>query len=673
LIDTPNLDVPGSVDVITESVRADQQVLLIDDLLRDIGGAVKINDPRRADSFYLRGFEVRARDYRKNGFFDPTYTPRDFANVERVEILKGPASALYGAGQPSGSVNLITKKPLDQSMTYGNVQVGSYGLQRYTIDSTGPLNEDKNVLFRINAAYEDDDSFRDFGFTERTFVSPVLTWMIDSDTSLTWEGEYNNDRRRYDSGVALINGDVRALPIGRFLGEPSSDAVHLFDYRQTLTLNHKINEDWAWSIGGYSVFYGGTSVGTIPAAYVDGLIPPLGNDVFFRTRQNIDPWQENYQSMIANVSGKFFGDFVTHNVVLGTEQGWLTSDRFRAQQSIPDPTVPTTLLAIDAMNPIYDNPNFGMPNPATPFLFDSTYRENRHGVYVQDLMDVGEHWKVMAGVRYDHVDTMFRREIALQGLLDQTAINDQSFDHGSPRVGLVYQPIPDKISYYVTYCDSFDTPGGGPRLTLIPLKPELGQTWEGGVKAQPLDGLTVSAAGFYITKENVTVDMFDAPLFTTTQVGRQRSQGVEVEAIGQLSERWSLLSNWCYVDTLLNDSDNLNFDGRPARGVPHNTLNVWSRYNVIQEEERTLGLALGMIVVGERLGDFAQTAPPSPEFFLPGYTRWDAGIYYKRGRLDSSVYFENVFDTRYYTSSLSQYQIFPGAPFTVRAQVGYRF
>ena len=98
---------------------------------------------------------------------------------------------------------------------------------------------------------------------------------------------------------------------------------------------------------------------------------------------------------------------------------------------------------------------------------------------------MGEHWKVLTGVRYDHVDTMFDREIAIQGLFDQTVDTDQSFDHGSPRVGIVYQPIPEKLSYYAMYSDSFDPPGGGPRLTLEPLKPELGQTWEGGIKAKP--------------------------------------------------------------------------------------------------------------------------------------------------------------------------------------------
>ena len=148
--------------------------------------------------------------------------------------------------------------------------------------------------------------------------------MLDHNTTLNWEGEYVNDRRRLDTGLAAINNNPGALPSSRFLGEPSNDFQHYTDYRQTLMFTHRINEDWAWNLGGYSVFYGGPSSATYPVAYVDGMIPPLGQDVFFRSRQNIDPWQEQYQSVIANISGKFSGDVVTHNVVLGTEQGWLS-------------------------------------------------------------------------------------------------------------------------------------------------------------------------------------------------------------------------------------------------------------------------------------------------------------------------------------------------------------
>ena len=151
---------------------------------------------------------MTSRDYRKDGFLDPTYTPRNFANVDRVEVIQGPASVLYGAGQPCGSVSLITKNPSDQAAQDVSMTFGSFGLERYQVDSTGAINDDHTLLYRVDAAYQDTGSFRDFGFDERTFVAPAVSWLIDRDTTLTWKAEYNNDRRRYDTGVAAENGQL---------------------------------------------------------------------------------------------------------------------------------------------------------------------------------------------------------------------------------------------------------------------------------------------------------------------------------------------------------------------------------------------------------------------------------------------------------------------------------
>lgn len=667
MIDVPNISVPATVDVVTEDVRRDQHALQIDDLLRDIGGAIKVNDDRRPDAFFLRGFSVTSRDYRKNGFLDPTYTPRDFADVERMEVLKGPASVLYGAGQPSGIVNLITKQPLDQAMYYGGVQFGSFNLQRYTVDATGPLNESKSVLYRMIAAYQDTDSFRDFGFQERTFAAPSMAWVLDPDTVLLWQGEYVNDRRRYDTGVAAVGGQL-ILPISRFLGEPDNDFQQFHDYRQSLVLNHRVNEDWSWKLGGYSLFYDAPSSSTFPVAFVDGAIPPLGQEVFLRSRQNIEPFREQYQSFIAALSGKLEGNVITHNIVLGTEEGWFTSNAFHATQTIPMTSPPfpfndfSTWLPINAASPIY-----GLPfNPTPAITFNSKFYQADYGLYVQDLIEVGEHWKVLAGVRYDHVDTVFDREFIspFSGFGPTKTI--QTFDEGSPRVGVVYEPVPERLSYYAMHSESFTPPPGLPQENPDPLLPELGQSWEGGVKMKVLDGLSITAAGFYITRENVTQLLPSG--FFVAQVGRQRSQGAEIEILGQINQRWSMVANYAYTDTLLSDDTHPEFNGQRALGVPYNMANVWTRYNVIQDEQRTLGLALGVVYVGQRLGDFV-----NPPFLLPDYTRWDAGIYYVRGRLDASVYFENLFDTVYYTGSVNQFEVFPGAPFNVRAQIGCRF
>ena len=166
IIDVPNLELPATVDVVTEQVIEDQQAIRFDDVIRDIPGAIKVNDQLRPDSVFIRGFEIRSRDMRKNGFRDPTFSPRDLANVQRIEVLKGPSSVVWGAGQPAGMINFITKKPLPYLYDDLRAQFGSYGLQRYTVDSTGPVDPEATTLYRFVAAFEDRSSFRDFGFNE---------------------------------------------------------------------------------------------------------------------------------------------------------------------------------------------------------------------------------------------------------------------------------------------------------------------------------------------------------------------------------------------------------------------------------------------------------------------------------------------------------------------------
>lgn len=655
LINVPQMDVPATVSVVPQAVLNDQQVIRVDDLLRNVAGAVKVNDERRTDAFFLRGFLVTSRSYRKDGFLDPTFTPRDFANVDRVEILQGPASVIYGAGQPSGTVNLITKKPLPERMQEASVQFGSFGLQRYTVDSTGPMNADGSLLYRINAAYQDGESFRDFGYNESTFVAPAVTWLIDSDTSLTWEGEFVTDRRRYDTGVAAINGQL-TMPISRFLGEPT-DFQHFQDYRQSLVFNHRLDDDWAVKIGGYSLFYNAESSATIPAAplpYVE-FVQPLPPGYFYRSRQDINPLNEQYQSLTANLAGNLQIGSMTHHVVAGTEEGWFNSNKFHAASSLQyfDP------LGINGNAPVYNT----VPSPVfEPLVFNSTFYQADYGFYFQDLVDVTEHWKVLAGVRYDHADVIFNR--SFQPAFGPTKSVEQ-FDVGTPRVGLIYEPVPEKLSFYAMHAESFDPPNGGPYLETGPLKPEFAQIWEGGIKMKPTESLTLAAAGFYIVKENVSVFLPDG--FSLEQIGSQRSQGVELLAVGNLTERWSLLANYAYTDTQLSDPTNPFIEGQRALGVPYDTASVWSRYNLIDNACRTLGVGLGVVYVGDRLGDYYSS------LVLPSYTRWDAGVYYRRGSLNVSLFVENLFDTVYYTSSINQYEVFPGAPINVKGQATYRF
>jgi iron complex outermembrane receptor protein len=314
-----------------------------------------------------------------------------------------------------------------------------------------------------------------------------------------------------------------------------------------------------------------------------------------------------------------------------------------------------------------------------PFFSAATpvFRYTRRGFYLQDLVDLDEHWSVLGGVRFDEVDLEAERALAFGLPLDPTLTPlpqiNETFQAVSPRVGLVYQPIPCGLALYANYSQSFTPPTGEALLFAVdPLEKETGEAYEAGVKTYLLDNLMLHVAGFHITRENAPFLDVDAnnpqapPVFY--QVGEERSQGVEVELIGQVTDRLSVLCNYAYVDTKLTDPINDDvFFGQRQRNVPYNTSSLWGRYNLIDDCCHTLGVGAGLLWVDDR------TADREASLLLPSYTRFDGGLFYSRGCWDATLYLENVGDIDYATGSINTLRILPGAPFNVRGMVGVCF
>jgi iron complex outermembrane receptor protein len=303
---------------------------------------------------------------------------------------------------------------------------------------------------------------------------------------------------------------------------------------------------------------------------------------------------------------------------------------------------------------------YGAPDPLTPIFFDSVFTQNRHGVYAQDVFEITPALKGMAGVRYDRVHQKFDRELfPVPSIRD-----DQNFERWSPRAGLVFQPVPELLATYISYSESFDMPPGGARIQPNPIEPEVGRIWEAGIKANLFDNLTLTASGFHIQKDNQVFD--DITLISTAL--DIRSQGAELSLVGRLTPHWSVVANYAYVDARIT-GDVIRPDriGNRVRNVPYNSGNVWLKYDRQIHECQSIGAALGMVHSGARQGDFENT------FELPSYTRWDAGVYYRCGRLRLAAYLENIFDQRYYTGSETPLIVFPGAPLNARGTVAWVF
>lgn len=678
LIAIPDIQLPATVSTVTRDVMNDQIDLRFTDIIRNAGGVVPAGNGRFPDEIFIRGQQLSSRNFRKDGFLDPTFVPRDFQNVERVEILKGPASMLYGAGDPAGIVNVITKQPIaNNPFADFGFTFGAYSQARYTLDMNGTLAGSSNVLYRLNIAQEDTNSFVNFNSLNRTQVAPVLTWLISPSTTLTWTGEWHKDFRTGFQGTPAVNGNPLFLPPSRFVGEPANDFLNGEEFRQSLVLVHELSDDWVFKIGGNSLFYRYPNSLTAATNDFGFLPPPNGFNLppavepnYYRLRTDgIDP-KEQSQSLIANLAGSIWTGDVEHKVLAGIEYNYFESKSIFNASAPIDPLSPLFFQQFNAANPVYTNPD-------TFFLFGlntQAFRQQRVGGYLQDYMDINDSWKLLGSVRFDTVDLEFDRIVTTGQNVAFDGQTDQTFNRVSPRAGVVYQPLgDDTLAAYYSYSQSFTPPAAGAFFDFTPLLPVLGQSNEAGFKALLLPNLALNVCGFHTTRQN---DVFNLNPSVLTQVGQVRSQGAELNLLGEITYDWNVTANYTYTDTLVTDNDPL-INGRRARNVPYNSANLWTRYNLYNDGERVYGAALGLVYLGSRLASL--TAPnvffaePPFDVELPSFTRWDAGLYYRRGGFNTAVYLENLFDIQYAQSSVNYYQIFQGAPFNVRATISYLY
>lgn len=641
-IDTPLIGTPASVGVVTSDAIADQQSLSVSEIAHNVAGLTAVGDGQFGDRLFLRGFELRSRDFRRDGFLDPTFTPRDFASIQRVEVLKGPSSILYGSSSPAGTINFITKRPLNEHDADFRFQFGTFDLERYELDANAILLGEGRGLFRFNGAFEDSGSFRDFDYNDRHVIAAAATWALGERTLLTWLGDNTEARTLGDYGVPIVDGDPLALPPERYVGEPANDFLFAEDLRTSLILEHEFLNCWQVRLG-VSTLAAELDTSQTRAGAPLLLPPPPGQ--FQRYRENLET-QESTSSLVANLAGDACLLGHRHELLFGLEFAYFDSESSFSQSAF--------LTLFDATAPVYTNP------PAIlPLFFGSTiFRQARYGYYAQDLIDLNDRWQFLAGVRFDEIDQTFDRAT----LLGSDRLSP-TFSRVSPRGAVLYQAVPDQLTAYFSYTRSFNPPGGNEFLFLdLPIQPETGAGYELGLKAKLLENLYLNTAGFYIERSNVAVGAIP----TLTQVAGQRSQGFEIELLGEVTDEFRIIANYAYVDTDTSDPVTT-LDGAPVRNVPHNQAAFWGRYDLIDTCEQTLGVGFGVAHVGER------SANAGGDAYLPGYTRFDAGLFVRRGRLRADLYFENVGDLHYIVSSQDEHRLFPGAPFNMRAMVGMTY
>lgn len=636
--DTLLLDIPQAIQVVPREVIEDQKANSLSDVARNISNVQASGTfGNRQEALRIRGFEQTAfatDGMPPNPFFgDQIFL--DLANVERVEVLKGPASVLFGPSEVGGLVNLVTKQPLDEPYYAADVTVGNFEFVRPTVDLSTPLNEDKSLRVRFNGAYQRNDSFRDFFIdSERVFVAAIGAWDITPDTRLTLNAQYADQENQFDRGLVAVGDDVADVPDSRYLGERFSQ-FEGEQARARYLLEHNFNS--AWQVRNSFRFVAGDSFRfSADPRGVQADNRTLNRRAF---HQRDDFRDFRFQN---DVIGEFATGFLDHKLLIGAEAA-------RAERKVKFAT--GTLAPIDIFDPVYG----AQPGPlgATNINDD---RIHVAGFYLQDQISIGEHWQILVGGRFDYADSRSKRG---------GSVNEPSEQDFTPRVGLVYKPI-QSVSLFAGYGESFE-PLVGSTFDGTPFKPETGEQIEAGVKAEFMDNrLSATLAAFELTRQDVLTADPANPGFSV-QTGEQRSRGVELDIAGEILPGWQVIASGAYIDAEITE-DNRFEPGNRINDVPDFSGSIWSTFEIQQGDFKGLGFGAGLFAVGQRDGDLANT------FKVDGYVRTDATVFYSYNEhIEASLNIQNLFDVDYIEASRSRNEIYPGAPLTVLGTLSLRF
>ncbi|PIG95279.1 TonB-dependent siderophore receptor [Gloeocapsopsis sp. IPPAS B-1203] len=642
--DTPTRDIPFSIQTVPQQVLREQQVQRVSEALRNVAGVQSEQSPRSAfEAPRIRGFGgFDSFNIITNGLQDGNAGSQiGIGNIERVEVLKGPAAALFSQGGPGGTVNIVTKQPLSTPFYNVEASVGSFDTYSGLIDLSGPLDQANNVLYRFNAYGYRTDTFVDFFEIERYGFAPTISLRLDDDTDLTLEAEYNyfeqpNDRGLPARGTVLPNPNGE-LPISRFLGEPSIDYVSGRATRLGFNLEHRLNEDWQIRNNFRVSLYQQPQNSVFPDTLLED------NRTLTRGLIVAEQQDTNTYVLNADITGNFNTGAISHQLLVGFDLYTLNSTSRYVQRS---------LSPIDIFNPVYSPSTVG--DVIAEFSPSST-NTDQYGIYIQDQITLLDNLKLLLGGRFDWVEQRTKEEGELTG--------SQSDDAFSPRVGIVYQPI-QPISLYASYSRSFkQVTGSGLDNTLF--EPERGTQYEVGTKVELSDRIAATLAYFNITRANVLTEDPEDPNFSI-QTGEQQSRGIELDVTGEISPGWSIIAGYAYTNAEITE-DNTYEVGNQINNVPNHAFNIWTTYEIQQGSLQGLGFGLGLFYVGDREGDLDNS------FSLPSYFRTDAALFYNRGQFRVALNVRNLFDIRYFETAEGDLRVFPGEPLTLLGSVSWQF
>lgn len=693
-------EVPQSVGYVTKELILDQGATTVNEVVKNISG---VNQNSSYNDFSIRGFRAtgnRNSGNLLNGMRAQTslWKQSSLANIERVEVIKGPASALFGNAAPGGVINRVTKKPLFENKNSITVGVGSWNTLKTYGDFTGPLNPKKTLLYRLNLGYEKTDSFRDLQGSESIIAAPSFSYIPNEKTHINVDFVYQNFNGKIDRGQSVpADGNVYSTPISRSLSA-ANDFLKENTLNTTIALTHKFSDHIS-----LNAIY-------LNSSYSEDMLEHTQANLYYKQIGNganafryADP---NKVMMTANQRKRYFANnsfntyfnfnfntgILKHKLLVGYDyfiseqkagsssisaQGYLSKDKTKVVNTY---TTTANVLAGSVQTPTTNVPVFDLYDPIAGNAYKdiskyiwkqntlNPYEEYSHGVYVQEQIDISI-VKLLIGLRQEWFTETLNKETTKEISRQTSAF--------IPRVGLVVEAS-ENINLYSTWVKGFQPQGaniqsdpdryGGP---FDYMKSEL---YEVGLKTEWFNKrLSATLAVFKITQENSLEQSPKAGKADWRVPVDEESNGFELDVAGQILPNFSMVANYAYTDARIvklkeeGAIKDLNVQ-RPS--TPRHAANLWTKYIFENGSLKGLGAGIGVSYASERLGQVGRRATAAS---YPDYTLLNAVLYYKVKDIQLQLNVNNVLNRTYWISGYDNLRNFPGAPRNINASVTYRF
>lgn len=646
------LEIPQTVDVLDDKLITASASETVGDALRFVPGSSRDGSALDAfgDTYLIRGFYANQT---VNGITaNPLRQARDTIAIERIEVLKGPASVLYGQLQPGAVVNIVTKQPGRTWKGEASLSYGRYDDWRGTIDITGPLAADGDIRFRLTGAYDDSNSFIDFWHRKHAFIAPTIAFDIGEATTATIEAFYTrNTLRGFFNGLpaegTVLPNPFGPLPRSLSLTDPTFNPSIRENADISARVEHRFSDKLTWR----------TSLSwTREDVDEEGVFGLLGWDEEFRTLTRAvlaskftgTNWSANTDLAFDFDTGPF-----THALVVGGSYSWFKRS-----------TVSDVALApsLDVRSPQYSTTVRPTTDPI-PSLGSASKESTRNaGLFMQDRISVTDTLKLVAGVRWSH----YRQNNVASSGGSPFVPSRQTQTSWTSQFGLLYIPV-SNVALFANRTTSF-LPVQGTTSTGSPLEPETGTEYEVGAKATLLDGrVLMTAALFHLERGHVAVSDRDSPS-SLIEIGAQVAKGVDLSIKAQPIAGLSLYAGYAYTKAKTTEDTNVALVGARIRNIPKHSIVLQGDYEVQQGVLTGLTVGGSATYTGDRSGDLEDS------FEVPGYWRVDARADYALNEaITLGVRVENLANKRYYTHAFSLFEVWPGAPRTWKASITTRF